>query len=140
MEPTMALNDVIHQLVPQVGRQATVLAVGLPEIGDGIDHADVTHSPTGMEALELLRMLQVDLVITPSRLLDLSLKEFARRLHDRWPRQRWAVVKQDELSLLEEREIRQLSVLGIFEPMTPQRSNRVTLHVRRAARQENVLV
>jgi len=139
METLLTLNDVVEHLASDQSRNATVLAVDLPEFGDWLRPAEVVHAQSGRHALELLQVLQADLLLTPCRLGDVSIEEFARRLGDRWPRQRWGVIEDESMSLGEERLIRQLPVIGIFESpaVMPSRAN--TADKTRNAERERIL-
>ena len=73
----------------------SILAVGLRDS----DLADVAHACTpsctatdsARSAIELLRILRFDLVITADHLPDMPVWQFVKRMRAAWPWQKWAM-------------------------------------------------
>jgi hypothetical protein len=109
-----AVRDLFDSLPVEAGKRATVLAVGLPELGDDSGEIQVVHADSGQAAFEMLCVLDVDLVLVPHVLSDMPATQFADDLHETWPWQRWGLVSHT-LSIAQELAVRQRSVLGVFE-------------------------
>ena len=102
----------------------SVLTVGLPDsdlTGSELAHsalADPTHlctaTDTGRGAIELMRMLRFDLVITADRLPDMPVWQFVQRMRRTWPWQKWALFSTC-LSESDEITARTLGVMRIIE-------------------------
>ena len=92
----------------------SVLAVGLREA----DLSDAPHSCTSADsargAIELLRMLRFDLVVTSDRLPDMPVWQFVSRIRAVWPWQKWALVSS-RLTEQDEITARTLGVMQIIE-------------------------
>jgi hypothetical protein len=72
------------------------------------------HADSGKKALELLRMLRFDLLVTGDRLPDMPIGHFLRRVRVAWPWQKWAMVGS---SITAEDEIaaRALGAMAVFD-------------------------
>ena len=92
----------------------TVLAVGLrdADLADGSRACTVANSARG--AIELMRMLRFDLVLTSDRLPDMPVWQFVRRFRTAWPWQKWALVSS-HLTEQDEIAARTLGVMQIIE-------------------------
>jgi DNA-binding response OmpR family regulator len=98
--------------------QASILAVGLggdfssvvpPEYAENCSTADSARS-----AIELLRMLRFDLVVTADRLPDMPVWKFVQRVRAVWPWQKWALAS-NTLDQRDEITARTLGVMSILE-------------------------
>ena len=92
--------------------QPQVLTVGcddVPENGTSFFSAE-----SGKRALELLRMLRFDLVVTRSELADGPALNLIQKMRTAWPWQKWALVAGD-CSVHDEITARTLGVTRIFE-------------------------
>jgi CheY-like chemotaxis protein len=72
------------------------------------------HADSGKKALELLRMLRFDLLVTGDQLPDMPVSQLIRRVRAAWPWQKWAMVgsmisPQDEISA------RTLGAMAVFD-------------------------
>jgi hypothetical protein len=72
------------------------------------------HADSGKKAMELLRMLRFDLLVTGDRLPDMPVSQFIRRVRIAWPWQKWAMVgsvitTQDEIAA------RTLGAIAVFD-------------------------
>ncbi|CAN5588179.1 hypothetical protein BH09PLA1_BH09PLA1_21370 [soil metagenome] len=74
--------------------------------------ASVVHS--GMQALEMLRMTEFDLIVTAPRLPDIPIWEMVQSIRSLWPWQKWALVGTD-VTAHEEVRARMLGVTGVFD-------------------------
>jgi DNA-binding NarL/FixJ family response regulator len=66
------------------------------------------------QAIDLLRMLRFDLLITGKHLPDMPVFNFVSKVKSAWPWQKWALVSSD-LTSQEEVIVRTLGVLRIFD-------------------------
>lgn len=94
--------------------QASILAVGLgsavpPEYAESCSTADSARS-----AIEMLRMLRFDLVVTADQLPDLPVWQFVQRMRAVWPWQKWALASST-LDQRDEIAARTLGVLKILD-------------------------
>lgn len=94
--------------------QASILAVGLgstvpPEYAENCSTADSARS-----AVELLRMLRFDLVITADQLPDLPVWQFVQRMRAAWPWQKWALASSS-LNPRDEITARTLGVIRVLD-------------------------
>jgi len=90
-----------------------VLAVGLTEtLQPAIDGC--ASVATGRGAIELLRMLRFDLVVTADQLPDMPVWQFVQRMRAAWPWQKWALVTS-RLTDRDEIAARTLGVMSIIE-------------------------
>jgi hypothetical protein len=91
-------------------------------LSDRLVHADGAkvcnssffHADSGKKALELLRMLHFDLLVTGDQLPDMPVSHFIRRVRGAWPWQKWAMVgsaitTQDEIAA------RTLGAVAVFD-------------------------
>jgi len=71
---------------------------------------------SGRRAIDMLRMLSFDLVVTGMRLPDIDTWDFVRRIRAGWAWQKWALIGND---ITEQQEItaRMFGSLKIFETM-----------------------
>jgi len=118
----------------------TIMCVGwheaFPELSG--DHGYFHWVGTGREALEMLRVLKTDLLLTSLDLPDLTTWELISRVRALWPEQRWVLVC-GRLTDDEEIQARALGVLRIFHT-TPEVRELTDLAVAARAQQEKVLV
>ena len=92
----------------------SILAVGLRD-SDLHEAAHVfTTADSARSAIELLRMLRFDLVITADRLPDMPVFQFVKRMRAGWPWQKWALVSS-RLTNQDEITARTLGVMRIIE-------------------------
>ncbi len=70
----------------------TVLAVGFGEAPGNEAAASITQAGSGREALELIRLVHFDLLVTASSLPDMPPCTLMRRVKAAWPWQKWAWV------------------------------------------------
>lgn len=98
--------------------QASILAVGLgqgfstvvpPEYAENCASADSARA-----AIELLRMLRFDLVVTADQLPDMPVWQFVKRMRAVWPWQKWALASSS-LNPRDEIVARTLGVMCILE-------------------------
>jgi DNA-binding response OmpR family regulator len=94
--------------------QASILAVGLgesipPEYAENCSTADSARS-----AIELMRMLRFDLVVTADQLPDMPVWQFVQRVRAVWPWQKWALASST-IDQRDEITARTLGVLCILE-------------------------
>ena len=96
--------------------EPSVLAVCLPELRDYATDAglDVQYAASGREAIELLRVLRFDLVLTGQALPDMSAAMLLARVRTAWPWQK-SVLVCSELSESQERQARSLGVVSILD-------------------------
>jgi DNA-binding response OmpR family regulator len=92
--------------------RGAILAVGLEHPGHL--HQDCTTAESVRAALELLRVLQFDLVVTADRLPDMPVWQFVQRMRSVWPWQKW-VLYSSSLSERDEITARTLGVLQIMQ-------------------------
>jgi len=94
--------------------RGSVLALGLPdaELSDASRACTVVDS--ARSAIELLRILRYDLVVTSDQLPDMPVFQFVRRMRAAWPWQKWALVSS-RLSTQDEITARTLGVMQIIE-------------------------
>lgn len=94
--------------------QGSVLAVGNFDLDSRGVIAGCTHTETARGAIELLRVLRFDLVVTSDQLPDMSAWRFVQRMRAGWPWQKWTLVSE---SLTDRDEIaaRTLGVTSIME-------------------------
>jgi len=92
----------------------SVLAVGLPpsDLSDAPPACTVADSARG--AIELLRILRFDLVVTSDRLSDMPVWQFVKRIRSAWPWQKWALISK-QLTEHDEITARTLGVMQIIE-------------------------
>src|SRR3954454_25411112 len=92
----------------------SILAVGLreSELHEGAQGCNIADSARG--AIELLRMLRFDLVITADPLPDMPVFQFVKRMRAGWPWQKWALVSS-KLTDQDEITARTLGVMRIIE-------------------------
>ncbi len=93
-----------------------MLAVGLPHLQDQTGRIQLVHARSGQTALEMLRVLEVDLVLVPHALTDMGVTVFVDQMLGAWPWQRWGLVGAP-LTDRQEMAVRQRSVMGVFEHM-----------------------
>jgi DNA-binding response OmpR family regulator len=91
--------------------RGSVLAVGLPESELNDSAVACTTADTARSAIELLRMLRFDLVITADQLPDMPVWQFVQRMKSAWPWQKWAMVS----SRLNERDEITARTLGVMQ-------------------------
>jgi hypothetical protein len=72
------------------------------------------HADSGKKALELLRMLRFDLLVTGDRLPDMPIGHFLRRVRVAWPWQKWAMVGSS-LTTQDEIAARTLGAMAVFD-------------------------
>jgi DNA-binding NarL/FixJ family response regulator len=72
------------------------------------------HADSAKKALELLRMLRFDLLVTGDRLPDMPVGQFIRRVRVAWPWQKWAMVGS-VLSARDEIAARTLGAMAVFD-------------------------
>jgi hypothetical protein len=72
------------------------------------------HADSGKKALELLRMLRFDLLVTGNRLPDMPISQLIRRVRVAWPWQKWAMVGS-MISAHDEIAARTLGALAVFD-------------------------
>ena len=83
--------------------QGSILTVGLRDADLGDVSRACTVAETARSAIELLRMLRFDLVVTADHLPDMPVFQFVKRMRAAWPWQKWALVSnrltiQDEIT------------------------------------------
>jgi DNA-binding response OmpR family regulator len=100
-----------EQLDPE---QGSVLAVGLRDADRQGAAGACTVADSARSAIELLRMLRFDLVLTADHLPDMPVWQFVSRMRTAWPWQKWALVSS-RLSELDEITARTLGVIQIIE-------------------------
>ncbi len=93
--------------------QGSVLAVGLRD-ADRHAAGDCTVADSARSAIELLRMLRFDLVLTADHLPDMPVWQFVSRMRAAWPWQKWALVSS-HLTDFDEVTARTLGVMQIIE-------------------------
>jgi CheY-like chemotaxis protein len=89
--------------------QGSVLAVGLRD-ADRHAAGDCTVADSARSAIELLRMLRFDLVLTADHLPDMPVWQFVSRMRAAWPWQKWALVSS-HLTEFDEVTARTLGVM-----------------------------
>jgi DNA-binding response OmpR family regulator len=94
--------------------QPSVLAVGALDLPLEADAAGITHVETGREALEMLRVLRFDLLVTATGLPDMPVWRLVQRVRQVWPWQKWAMVA-GQISPRDEMTARTLGVLAILD-------------------------
>jgi hypothetical protein len=72
------------------------------------------HADSGKKALELLRMLRFDLLVTGDHLPDMPVGQLIRRVRVAWPWQKWAMVGS-ELTAQDEIAARSLGAMAVFD-------------------------
>jgi len=72
------------------------------------------HADSGKKALELLRMLRFDLLVTGDRLPDMPIGHFLRRVRVAWPWQKWAMVGSS-ITTQDEIAARTLGAMAVFD-------------------------
>lgn len=72
------------------------------------------HADSGKKALELLRMLRFDLLVTGDRLPDMPVGHLIRRVRAAWPWQKWAMVGA-RISTQDEIVARTLGAVAVFD-------------------------
>jgi len=76
--------------------------------------ASFFHADSGKKALELLRMLRFDLLVTGDRLPDMPVTHLIRRVRIAWPWQKWAMVGA-ALTTEDEIAARTLGAMAVFD-------------------------
>jgi CheY-like chemotaxis protein len=89
------------------------------EAGSGVGTASgctpsFFHADSGKKALELLRMLRFDLLVTGDRLPDMPVGQLIRRVRVAWPWQKWAMVGS-VLTAQDEIAARSLGAMAVFD-------------------------
>jgi DNA-binding NarL/FixJ family response regulator len=92
----------------------SILAVGLRDSAFAEDAQGCTVAETARSAIELMRMLRFDLVLTADRLPDMPVFQFVQRMRAAWPWQKWALVTR-QLNERDEITARTLGVMRIIE-------------------------
>ena len=92
----------------------SVLAVGLRDADLSDAPRSCTSADSARAAIELLRMLRFDLVVTSDRLPDMPVWQFVKRIRAAWPWQKWALVSS-RLTEQDEIAARTLGVMQIIE-------------------------
>jgi len=72
------------------------------------------HADSGKKALELLRMLRFDLLVTGDQLPDMPVGHLIRRVRAAWPWQKWAMVGS-VLTAQDEIAARTLGAMAVFD-------------------------
>jgi CheY-like chemotaxis protein len=72
------------------------------------------HADSGKKALELLRMLHFDLLVTGDHLPDMPVSHLIRRIRAAWPWQKWAMVGSS-LTTQDEIVARTLGAVAVFD-------------------------
>ena len=72
------------------------------------------HADSGKKALELMRMLRFDLLVTGDRLPDMPVGHLIRRVRAAWPWQKWAMVGAS-ITTQDEIVARTLGALAVFD-------------------------
>jgi CheY-like chemotaxis protein len=72
------------------------------------------HADSGKKALELLRMLHFDLLVTGDHLPDMPVSHLIRRVRAAWPWQKWAMVGSS-LTTQDEIVARTLGAVAVFD-------------------------
>jgi DNA-binding NarL/FixJ family response regulator len=72
------------------------------------------HADSARRAIELLRLMRFDLLLTSDRLPDMPLSTFINRVKRAWPWQRWVLVA-DEVGHRQELLARTLGVTAILD-------------------------
>lgn len=93
---------------------ATVLCVGLVPPAS-VEGTQFVHARSSRQAIELLRVMRVDLVVSGASLPDTSPWLFAQKLKQGWPWQKWVLVSSGALSARDELTARTLGVLAVFD-------------------------
>jgi DNA-binding NarL/FixJ family response regulator len=91
-----------------------VLAVGLNDATFQPAPDGCASAATARGAIELLRMLRFDLVVTADQLPDMPVFTFIRKMRAAWPWQKWALVT-NRLTNRDEITARTLGVMSILE-------------------------
>jgi hypothetical protein len=114
---TSLANDASKPRQEQRRMAPSILGIGL----DGQTRRDamdfdalIVESPS--EALERLKVLNIDLVIGGPMLGDDALTDMAHQLDQQFPAQRWAIIAR-ELKPERERAFRALGSLGVFDEL-----------------------
>ena len=94
-------------------QHATVLSVGLVPPA-GVGGTQFVHARSARQAIELLRVMRIDLVVTSTMLPDASAWLFVQKLKRGWPWQKWVLVG-NALGARDELTARALGVLAVFE-------------------------
>lgn len=96
--------------------QASVLTVGLGDqtpIG-GLNGASYTSVANARQAIEMLRMMRFDLLVTSMTLPDMPVFSFVCKIRTAWPWQKWALVARG-LSERDEIVARSMGVMTVLE-------------------------
>jgi CheY-like chemotaxis protein len=72
------------------------------------------HAESGTKALELLRILRFDLLVTGDSLPDMAMSQLIRRVRVAWPWQKWAMVGS-MLTSQDEIVARSLGAMAVFD-------------------------
>jgi hypothetical protein len=98
---------------PVRGQESEIDATGTgPTVGAA--GASFFHADSGKKAMELLRMLRFDLLVTGDRLPDMPMEHFIRRVRMAWPWQKWAMVGS-AITPPDEIAARTLGAMAVFD-------------------------
>lgn len=78
----------------------------------------MVRAETGLAGLDMLHLLRFDLVVVSSKLPDMSLWAFVRRMRRTWSWQKWVLVS-DHLGPNDEIRARALGALAVLETPAP---------------------
>ena len=76
--------------------------------------ASFFHADSGKKALELLRVLRFDLLVTGDHLPDMSVSQLVRRVRTAWPWQKWALVGS-QITVEDEITARTLGAMAVLD-------------------------
>jgi DNA-binding response OmpR family regulator len=114
-EPEILLETVMFK---NQDDQIAILGVCVdePEMFGRTEGLNFCSVRSGRRAIDMLRMLSFDLVVTGMRLPDIDTWDFIRRIRAGWSWQKWALIGND---ITEQQEItaRMFGSLKIFETM-----------------------
>jgi DNA-binding response OmpR family regulator len=91
-----------------------------PTLGRVESDASFFHAESGAKALELMRVLRFDLLVTGDSLPDMTVNQLVRRVRAAWPWQKWALVAND-ISPQDEIAARSLGAMAVFDAPTDWR-------------------
>jgi len=97
---------------------SVVLGVGVnsPVNADPFSNTRFTSAANGVEALDILQVLNADFLFVNIDMPDMSVWEFVHAMRSRFPQLKWALVA-GELNDTQEIAARSMGVTAIFESM-----------------------